>query len=97
VSVFAADNGVPSLSATQSFWVTVTRPSVTLEALGLQSTGLTLRVTGDSGPDVTLERSTNLVQWSAVLSTNAPTLPLQWTDPGATNAPRGFYRALLGP
>jgi hypothetical protein len=97
VRVTATDSGSPSLSSTQSFWVTVNRPVATLVAPALNPQGFTLRLTGDPGPDMTIQHSTNLVNWATLLTTNSPWLPLDWTDATATNAPQGFYRLLLGP
>ena len=92
-----SDNGTPSLSATQSFTVTVnplTQPSfANISAAGGQ---FSFNVTGQSGPDYAIETSTNLTQWSNVFITNSPALPFTWTD-GATNSPQRFYRIKLGP
>ena len=92
-----SDNGTPSLSATQSFTVTVnplTQPSFgNISAAGGQ---FSFNVSGQTGPDYAIEMSTNLVQWSNVFITNSPTLPFNWTD-DATNSPQRFYRIKLGP
>ena len=92
-----SDNGVPSLSATQSFYVAVnplSAPGVgTISFTGGQ---FSLRVSGQSGPDYAIEASTNLAQWSNVFTTNSPALPFNWTDT-TTNGPQRFYRVKLGP
>jgi hypothetical protein len=92
-----ADNGTPSLSATQSFTVTVnplTQPSFgNISAVGGQ---FSFNVSGQSGPDYAIETSTNLTHWSNVFSTNSPALPFNWTD-ATTNSPQRFYRIKLGP
>ncbi len=100
-TVRVGDNGAPSLSATQSFWVTV-RPLAKprLDALRLTDGGLALRVSGDYGPDYALQLSTNLSQpaaWVTVFTVNAPTLPFTWPVPPATNVPLRFYRIVLAP
>jgi Cellulase (glycosyl hydrolase family 5) len=92
-----ADNGTPSLSATQSFSVVVNPLSAPdISNISLASGQLTFRVSGQSGPDYAIETSTNLTQWSSVFLTNSPALPFNWTD-AATNSPVRFYRIKLGP
>lgn len=97
VQVAVSDGFSPSLSATQSFWVTVNRPTNTLVSPTLSAEGFTLHLTGDPGPDLTIQYSTNLLDWVTLWTTNSPVLPIEWTDPAATNAPQGYYRLLLGP
>jgi len=92
-----SDNGTPSLSATQSFTVTVnplTPPGLSnISAAGGQ---FSFSVSGQSGPDYAIESSTNLTQWSNVFLTNSPALPFNWAD-ATTNSPQRFYRIKLGP
>src|SRR6185503_1506626 len=98
VLVKVADNGSPSLSATQEFSVMVNPligPSVT--QLGFANSELHLNITGDPGPDYTVEASTNLTNWSVLLTTNSPTLPFDWTDTNAASFLQRFYRVILGP
>lgn len=97
IQVTVADSATPSLSATQSFWVTVNRPAVSLTESALTPAGFALRFTGDAGPDLTIQRSTNLLDWVTLVSTNSPPLPFDWRDPEATNSVQGYYRLLLGP
>ena len=92
-----ADNGTPSMSATQSFSVVVNL----LSAPGISNISVTggqfsFKVNGQSGPDYAIETSTNLKQWSYILITNSPVLPFNWTD-AATSSPVRFYRVKLGP
>lgn len=92
-----ADNGAPSMSATQSFSVIVnplSQPSI--GNFSLAGGNVTFKINGQTGPDYQLEASTNLTQWNSVFITNSPALPFDWADP-ATNAPRRFYRVKLGP
>jgi hypothetical protein len=92
-----ADNGTPSLSATQTFSVIVnplSAPGISnISAAGGQ---FSFSVGGQSGPDYAIETSTNLTQWSSVFITNSPVLPFNWTD-GTTSSPVRFYRVTLGP
>ena len=92
-----ADNGTPSLSATQSFAVIVNP----LSAPGLSNVSVaggqfSFSVGGQSGPDYAIDTSTNLTQWSNVFITNSPVLPFNWTD-ASTSSPVHFYRVKLGP
>jgi hypothetical protein len=100
VQLKAQDNGVPSLSATQSFWVTVNSP-VRPQLLAAAGTNrkFALRVTGDYGPDYIIQAATNLCcsnGWTTQLITNSPAIPFWWADP-QTNLAQRFYRVLLGP
>jgi hypothetical protein len=100
VQLEVKDNGIPSLSATQSFWVTVNRPAQPqLGGIASTSGAFGLRISGDSGPDYTIQGKTNLDQfnpWVMLLTTNSPAVPFWWTDP-QTNLPQRYYRVLLGP
>jgi len=98
VTVKVADNGTPSLSATQSFLVIVNpvvRPNLT--ALTHTSGSFSFQVNGQIGPDYTIQTSTNLVDWIDAFTTNSPPLPFGWTDPNSVAAPAKFYRLVLSP
>lgn len=98
MSIVATDNGSPSMSATQSFTITVLRPAQpNLQSVSLTGSTMQFQVTGDIGPDYAVEASTNLVNWTQLLSTNSPALPWLWADPQATTLPARFYRIKLGP
>jgi len=98
MSVVATDNGVPAMSATQSFTITVLRPAQpALETLSANGGAFSLAVNGDFGPDYTIQASTNLVGWQGVFTTNWPTLPFPWADPDAAAFSNRFYRVLLQP
>ena len=97
-NVQVSDNGTPSLSATQSFSVFVSRPSQPgLTSPRLTNGQFTLLISGDTGPDYTVQSSTNLVDWLPIYSTNSPALPFQFLDSNSSNFSRRFYRVLLGP
>jgi hypothetical protein len=93
----ASDNGTPSLSGTQSFFVVV-NPLSTPAVSNVSVAGghFSFSVTGQSGPDYALEASTNLTQWSTVFVTNSAALPFVWTDTNSA-LPWRFYRVKLGP
>lgn len=96
-TVVVADNGTPSMSATQSFTATVSLlapPQVS--SAGLSGGQLVLQVSGDSGPDYQIQATTNLVNWSAVFTTNAPPMPFAWTNSN-TALPMNFFRIQAGP
>jgi hypothetical protein len=91
------DNGTPNLSATQSFLVAVRPlPSPQISSVALDGGQLVLQVSGDSGPDYQIQTSTNLVNWSALLTTNSPAMPFIWTNNPA-DLPKNFFRILAGP
>jgi hypothetical protein len=101
ITVKVADNGWPSLGATQSFQVKINplaRPMINSPAL--INGQFHIQVNGDFGPDYFIQTSTNLndyTNWVTVWSTNAPILPFTWTDNNTSNFPTLFYRLLIGP
>jgi hypothetical protein len=98
VAVAVSDNGVPSMSATQTFLVNVARPAnpiVTTTSPTNDQMGFW--VNGDSGPDYIVQASTNLTSWATIANSNAPTLPFFWNDTNSITAPLRFYRVLLAP
>lgn len=98
MSVIVTDNGTPNLTATQSFTIFVTHPvPPTLQQLSVTGGTFNLSVSGDSGPDYTVQASTNLVNWSPLFTTNTPALPFNWSDPAAASFNQRYFRVLLGP
>jgi hypothetical protein len=93
------DNGTPNLSATNNFTVTVnplTQPNVDT---AVSSAGqFTLSVSGQVGPDYTVQVSTNLTggAWNTLYTTNPAAMPFSFTDPNGA-LPVQFYRILVGP
>ena len=98
-AVKVADSGTPSLSATQSFTVTVnprTPPSVSSAAW--TNGEFTLWVSDViAGPDYAVQVSTNLADWSTLWMTNSPSASFQWLDTNAGTLPMQFYRIKVGP
>ena len=97
-SVVVADNGTPSLSATQQFTVTVLRPAAPqLTAPQISAGNFSLTISGNVGPDYTVLASTNLSNWTLLLTTNPAALPftLYWSV--SSNLPNQFYQVQLGP
>jgi carbonic anhydrase/acetyltransferase-like protein (isoleucine patch superfamily) len=98
ITLKVSDNGTPSLSATQSFFVIVSLlAQPTFSAPALINGSFSFQVNGQAGPDYTVQVSTNLADWSALFTTNSPPLPFSWTDPNPAVGPVQFYRLLLGP
>jgi len=98
MGILATDNGSPPMSDTQTFSIAVLRPAQPL--IAPLPTGIfppLLTISGDSGPDYTVQASTNLIDWLAAYTTNPPVLPFSWIDPDAATFGRRFYRVLLGP
>ncbi len=92
-----ADNGTPSLSATQNFSVVVNPLSTPgISNISFSDGQFSFHVSGQSGPDYAIETSTNLTQWTSVFLTNSPALPFNWTN-AAASSPVRFYRIKLGP
>jgi hypothetical protein len=90
-----------SLSATQSFWVTVVSPARPLLSQSrVQNGAFTMMVSGDPGPNYLIQAATNLtapVAWTTLVNTNPIQLPFNWTDTNNTVFPERYYRVLLGP
>ena len=98
VHVVVSDSGVPVMSATQGFTVTVLRPALpTLDAASITNGRFGFWIAGDAGPDYTIQASTDLVSWSSVATSMSPAVPFFWADTNSTPFSSRFYRALLGP
>lgn len=98
LSVTVTDNGTPSLSATQSFWVTVNRPAQpSVSAATINQGKFQMLISGDTGPDYKILASTNLADWMLLQTTNTPALPYLFIDGSASNYMQRYYRVLLGP
>jgi hypothetical protein len=92
------DDGIPSLSATQSFTVTVnplTVPSAVSPVLNNGQLGF--QVSGQTGPDYAVQISSNLFDWSTLFITNSPVMPFSWMDANPATLPAQFYRIEVGP
>ncbi|MEY4386346.1 MAG: hypothetical protein RLY20_1629, partial [Verrucomicrobiota bacterium] len=56
-----------------------------------------IEVTGRAGLNFSIQMSTDLKQWSTVITTNAPTGVFDYIDKSSVGAPVRYYRALLKP
>ena len=100
ISVRVADNGVPVLSATQSFKIMVGKLSpVVLTPRSGTRTNFVLSMTGDAGPDYTFNFSTNLsaTNWTALLTTNLAISPLIISNAFPSGEPQRYYRVTVRP
>jgi hypothetical protein len=101
LTVQVADNGSPSMTATQNFSVTVQRPAQPVEVPQFSSGVFGMQVSGDLGPDyqvyVTTNLNAGLAGWNRLLTTNPAALPFQFLDLATKNYGQRFYRVLLGP
>ena len=100
IVVSVADNGVPGLSATQSFSVLVSQPlNPVLSGSQVTNGQFSLLISGSSGPDYIVQTTTNLANpmWKGVATNVSAILPWLFVDPAATNLNQQFYRVLLGP
>jgi hypothetical protein len=97
ITLMVTASGSYSLSATQSFMVTVNPLAApTITPMGWNNGQFTLQISGQFGPDYAVMSSTNLVNWTVLFETNSPTLPILWADTNAVDSAR-FYRVLTGP
>jgi hypothetical protein len=98
VAVVVSDNGAPALTATQSFTITVIQPAMpTLGPASITNNQFGFWVNGNTGPDYTIQVSSNLTSWVPLFTNNSPSLPFFWVDTNSLPAPALFYRLLLGP
>ena len=98
VAVVVSDNGVPIMSATQSFTATVIQPVVpALNAVSITNGQFGFWINGNTGPDYTIQVSTNLTSWNPVFTGNSLTVPYFWVDTNSLSYPIRFYRVVLGP
>jgi arabinoxylan arabinofuranohydrolase len=98
ITVKVADNGSPSLSATNSFTVTL-NPLSSLPSMNFISAmggSFDLAIAGPMGPDYTISTSTNLFDWQSLITINSPATPFTLTVTNQ-NDPARFYRIQIGP
>lgn len=98
IQVRVTDNGIPALSNTNSFFVTVTPATGQAAALTLVSVltpGTTVRIDGTANASYDLLFSTNLIDWSPVttVSLGAQTFTTYLDVTHGFGQAKGFYRA----
>jgi hypothetical protein len=82
-------------TATEMFTIEIQNNAPTIGVVSCTNGTITLLISGDVGPDYTIEASTNLLDWETVFITNAPATPFRWSDTATSRA--SFYRASLNP
>lgn len=92
VTIAVRDDGIPSLSATQTFNIQVIAKPVPPPTLKMTRTNGVpeLWVAATAGYDYVVESSTNLVIWENTFLTNAA--PGIWSFANTNTAPKIFYR-----
>jgi hypothetical protein len=97
IRVKVTDTGAPSLSATNSYVITINPLSQPrLESISLTVSQVSLVATGALGPDYLLLGSTNLVNWQTLWITNPMIMPWQFSTTNS-GASQFFYRLQLAP
>jgi hypothetical protein len=94
------DNGVPPLSATQSFYVFVNPLTpVTLTPVFKTATQFQIQVAGPIGPDYVLQANGSLANtnWLSLLTNTPATSPFSVTDTNVSVFTNRLYRVKLGP
>jgi glucuronoarabinoxylan endo-1,4-beta-xylanase len=98
VTVQATDNGMPNLSATNTFNITVNPVVTPAVSANLGGSGsVNIAITGAPGPDCSLLVSSNLTTWQILFTTNSPLLPVTFVDTNSGTLPARFYRVQIGP
>jgi hypothetical protein len=93
VTVKVTDDGLPPLSATNSFSVVVrAQPRLELKAIGLVDGVFTMIANGVAGRTFTLQVSADLNSWTDFVTTNSVGATLTLEDRAARLASRKFYR-----
>jgi hypothetical protein len=78
--------------------ITLIQPALpTLNVTSLTNDQFGFWINGDTGPDYTIQTSTNLTSWVSVSTSNSPALPYLWMDTNSMSDPCRFYRVILGP
>jgi hypothetical protein len=86
------------LGAPQKLVVTPSLAPPVLAVTPAQTAGaVALTISGDPHQTVVVEASTNLAQWTPVLTNTMTAAPLTWVDPASASLPQRFYRAHLDP
>jgi pectate lyase len=74
---------------------TIVRPEIC--TVVFNSGVFSFSVSGSAGQSYLVQGSTNLTDWLDLFTTNPAALPFTWSDAGASNFTKRFYRVQLGP
>ncbi|HWY74295.1 MAG TPA: hypothetical protein VN281_01695, partial [Verrucomicrobiae bacterium] len=72
-------------------------PPITLMPASFAAGSFTLQISGSVGPTYVLLASTNLTNWTPILTNTPSVTPFTLIDTNAHSFNRRFYRVLLGP
>lgn len=99
--VAVTENVSPSITVTQTQFVTVTQPGKpAMTAQSLTAGSFSLTISGDSGPDYVVQTTTNLSSvpsWVSVFTNATASTPFLFVDGTTKNFPQKFYRVILQP
>jgi hypothetical protein len=89
-------NSALAVTSNPAVLTVVARPGLSLPRV-LTNKTFQLRISGTTGSVLRIEHSTNLTSWLLLSNFTMLSNPVTFTDPGATNLPKRFYRAWVGP
>ena len=99
--VTVTDNGSPSITVTQTQFVTVTQPEEpAMTGPSLAAGNFSATISGDSGPDYVVQATTNLnstPNWVSIFTNATASPPFEFLDRPTTNFACKFYRVILQP
>ena len=95
VEVTAGGYDVQSLAEAETFFIgrAPMPPNLSSASSGLSAEGFHLSLEGDAGVSYGIEASTNLLNWTPLITVTNSSGSLNWVDPEAGNFSRRFYRA----
>ena len=97
LTVRVADNGLPSLSATQSYYVAVPA-AAQLGVPGVTNGRMGIAIRSGLGQSFTIQANTNLgnsLGWTNVFTTNNVRGPFTWSDTNTSKLNKRFYRVII--
>jgi len=89
-------NSALAVTSNPALLTVVVRPGLSFPRV-LTNKMFQLRINGTTGSIVRVEQSTNLTAWFVFSNFTMLSNPVTFTDPAATNLPKRFYRAWVGP
>jgi len=95
VTIRVTDNGSPSLSATNTFQLTVVGEGSSLDIQRRPSGEMQLTIIGDTGHSYELQKSIDLQIWDKLFEFQLSTSPFPYLDLGAETNSIRFYRLKL--
>ena len=98
VAIRVTDDGRPNLSGTNTFttFMSAIFPP-TIYPLGFTNGAFRIGVQGQPGPDYVLSASSDLVEWTDLVTNAVNSTPFEFTDPDADTSDVRFYRVRFDP